>query len=146
LRNRNLTAAIAVALMIAFAAVACLTDYTQAQKTFICQQSILTLVKPECVRLSAVADGAYVDLCNEISDDAVKVCDVGFGGDPVELCSSISAKASQCAVIAEGDTSPSDAKLQNIATCERVANAAGLACVIALTTPVPTPEPTPLPE
>jgi hypothetical protein len=125
---------------------ACLTNYTPEQKAFFCQQSILTLVKPECVRLAAVSDGAYVDLCNEIADDATKVCDVGYGGDPIALCSSISAKASQCSVIAEGDTSPSTGKLQNIATCERIANAAGLACIIALTTPVPTAEPTPTPS
>ena len=134
---------------VALVAVACATTYTTQAKTLICKQAIQTLVAPECVRLDQVGQ-RYVELCQDVVEDAMVACEAGFTDNPILMCEKIGEKANQCALIADGDTSPSEAKLRNIATCERVVRAAGFACTLALVTPVPeptaTPTPAPLPE
>ncbi len=131
--NRIILASLAVALG---AAVACATSYTPETKALFCKQAIKTLVAPECVRFDQL-DQRYVDLCIDVVEDATVACDAGYLDDPILMCAKIAEKDVQCDVIAEGDTSPSDAKVRNVATCKRVVAAASLACTIALAEPAP---------
>ena len=130
---------------VALMTVACATSYTDETKALFCKQAINTLVAPECVRFDAL-DQRYVDLCIDVVEDATVACDAGFYDNPILMCAKIGEKAIQCDIIAEGDTSPSDAKARNVATCKRVVAAASLACTIALAEPKPEPTPAPLPE
>jgi hypothetical protein len=135
--NRNILAAfMVVALGVAFA---CATNYTPETKALFCKQAINTLVAPECVRFDEL-DQRYVDLCIDVVEDATVACDAGFLDDPIQMCAKIGEKAVQCDIISEGDTSPSEAKLRNVATCKRVVAAASLACTIALAETVAAPE------
>ncbi len=107
----------------AFAAVLLVScaSWTPAQRVLVCQESLRILVQPECVRLAEVGED-YVALCDEVVSGAIVACD--SGGDPALLCPTIASKASLC------DRVGSDPR--DVATCERVIRAAGLACTIAL--------------
>ena len=147
--NRNILAPLSVlviSLVIALCvAAACATNYSPEQKTVFCKQAIMTVIKPECVRFDQLGL-RYIEVCDAVVEDSVIACEAGFTEDPLPLCERIAAHAADCAFITEGDTDPSVGKLRNRATCERVANAAALACMIALTPAAPEPTPVAVPE
>ncbi len=117
------------------ALVGCAT-YSDDQKILICQQSLRTLVEPECVRLADVDEGQYVALCQEVVGDAVVACEAGINDNPVLMCGAIASKGSQCELLPDD----SDTKLQNIATCKRAVAAVSLLCTLGLTKAEPAPE------
>lgn len=123
--------------LLALVATGC-ASWTKADRVLVCQESINVLAKPECVRLVEVGQ-EYADLCNSVLDAAVVACDAGINGDPALICPTIVEQAPRCQLIPDG----SGQRDLNVATCERVIRAAGLACTIALADREPDPVPAP---
>jgi hypothetical protein len=139
MKTRYLTLLTSVSLL--FLTLACVnwSDLSNSQRSSLTVAGLRAVVKPECVRLDQLKDlndeekARVVALCEEVVEDVIVAVGAGFAEDPSLICPSISAKADQCeAVITTKDPI---SRARNVATCERVINAAGLACTVGLMRP-----------
>lgn len=134
--NRTILALIAV---LTLAGCSTWSQLSPDQKSGIVAQGLRTIVKPECVRLDQLKglddnmEALVVSLCQEAVEDTIVAVQGGLTQDASVVCPVIAEKAKRCSdLIKENDA---DRQAQDVATCERVINAASLACTVALTKP-----------
>lgn len=93
---------------------------SKEQRLDLVVDSLVIVVKPECLRFADSQVGtSYKELCEEIFDDIVASVRAGVLKDLSEVCPSIASKVERCSAI------PGE---YNVATCERLVRAADLAC------------------
>ncbi len=114
-----------IATMLGCATFKALPPETQSS---IIAEGLRIVLKPECVRLAEVGP-QYVSLCEEVIETAIVAIGAGITKDASLICPVVTARVKECSLL------PDDSrfKQQNIATCERVIRAAGLACTLFLT-------------
>ena len=135
--------ALAVIATLCFVLAACAnwSSLSPDQQSAMIAAGLRTVVKPECVRLDYLVDeGVHpetaldvIGLCEEAVEDVIVAVEAGFAEDPAIFCPRIAEKADDCAFVIS--TSDPIQHARNVASCERVINAAALFCTIALTQP-----------